>query len=44
MTEKLKTAKVSPAFEASGQVKFLISAVLFLSYVLVAVARNGGDV
>ena len=43
MTEQLKTAKVSPAFEASGQVKFLISAMLFLSYVLFAVAWNWGD-
>lgn len=43
MGEKLKMAQLPTGVEVSGQVKFLISAMLFLSYVLFAVAWNWGD-
>ncbi|MBB2994674.1 hypothetical protein [Paeniglutamicibacter cryotolerans] len=40
MSEASKTAAQSTGVEVSGQVKFLISAMLFHSYVLIAVAWN----
>lgn len=43
MSEKVKAAQTPAGVEVSGQVKFLISAMLFLSYVLFAVAWNWGD-
>lgn len=43
MSERSKIAELSTGVEVSGQVKFLISAMLFLSYVLFAVAWNWGD-